>query len=288
MIGFRYILLLLCVLARPGLPIGSVEEPLAGARGSITARGVEDAVEEPGVGAWRRSGDPPHLASNSQFPYPEKLTYSVEWRLMSAGNAIVQLARDDRKGWDFNLNIESSGLASRLYRVTDSYKVATLEPFCLANSSLDAQERRKHSRSTSVVDSSRKKLAYEERDLVKDRSERKELAIPECTYDIVGALAILRTLNLEPGKVTTMPITDGKKFVQARIEAQARDRVTVAGRSYSTTRYEAFLFDNVLYKRRGRLLIWIGDGPEHLPVQFRLLFGFPIGTITVELQKQER
>ncbi len=229
------------------------------------------------------------LPPNSQFPYPEKLTYNVEWRLVNAGTATVQLLRENgSKKWNFNVNIESSGLVSRLYRVADSYKVAALEPFCLVSSSLDAQEGRKHIRSTSVVDSSRTKLTYEERDLVKNRSERKELDIPACTYEIVGALAALRTLNLAPGKATSIPITDGKKFVRARIEAQAKERVTIAGVNYATTRYEAFLFDNVLYKRRGRLLIWISDGPEHLPVEFRLLLGFPIGTITVELQKQEK
>ena len=132
------------------------------------------------------------------------------------------------------------------------------------------------------------RLAFEEQDLVKNRSEKKELEIPACTYEIVGALATLRTLNLAPGKVTTVPITDGKKVAQAKIEAQAKERVTVAGKDYSATRYEAFLFDNVLYRRRGRLMIWIGDGPEHLPLRFRLSLGFPIGTITVELQKEER
>jgi uncharacterized protein DUF3108 len=236
-----------------------------------------------------RLSEAQNLSPDSQFPSPEKLTYNIEWRLMNAGTATVQLSRDTgSKGWNFNLKIESSGLVSRMYRVADSYKVVTLEPFCLVNSSLDAQEGKKHARSSSVVDSSRKKLIYDERDLVKNRSEKKELDIPTCTYDIVGALAAVRTLNLAPGKSTTMPITDGKKFAQAKIEAQTREKVTVTGTTYSTTRYEAFLFDNVLYKRRGRLLIWISDDARHLPVQFRILLGFPIGTITVGLQKQEK
>jgi len=256
MIRFGYILLFLGLVSMPGLP---------------------DA------GFRRGPGDPPY------FPAPETLTYKVEWRLTNAGTATVQLSRDNgSKGWNFNVNIESSGLVSRLYRVQDSYKVTTREPFCLANSSLDAREGRKHTTSSLAVDSSGRRLTYEERDLAKNRSEKKQLDISACTYEIVGALAILRNLNLPPGKVKTVPITDGKKFAQARVEAQAREKITVAGRSYPATRYEAFLFDNVLYRRHGRLLIWIGEGPEHLPLQLRLLLGFPIGTITVELQKQEK
>jgi hypothetical protein len=229
------------------------------------------------------------VSPHPPFPCPEKLTYNVQWRLVNAGTATVQLSRHDgSKMWDFTLNIETAGLVSRLYRVADAYKVATSEPFCLVSSSLNAQEGKKRTRSITAVENGRRRLAFEEQDLVKNRSEKKELEIPACTYEIVGALATLRTLNLAPGKVTTMPITDGKKVAQAKIEAQAKERVTVAGKDYSATRYEAFLFDNVLYRRRGRLMIWIGDGPEHLPLRFRLSLGFPIGTITVELQKEER
>ncbi len=108
-----------------------------------------------------------------------------------------------------------------------------------------------------------------------------------CTYDILGALATLRTSNLPPGKSTVVPITDGKKFAQAKIEALSKETINVGGKNYATTRYEAFVFDNVIYKRHGRLLIWISDDPARLPVQFRLLMGFPIGTITVSLEKSE-
>ncbi len=207
---------------------------------------------------------------------------------MNAGTATIQMSRgNDSKGWNFDLEIESAGFVSRLYRVADTYKVAARDRFCLSSASLNSQEGKKHSISKLLVDGAGKKLTYDEKDLVRNRSDSKELAIPPCTRDIVGALASLRGLNLAPGHSTSMPITDGKKFAQAKIEAQAKESVSVAGKSYQATRFEAYLFDNVLYKRRGRLLIWISDDPEHLPVQFRLVLGFPIGTITVDLIKRE-
>ena len=225
----------------------------------------------------------------TRFPGPENLTYQVDWRLVNAGTATVQLSRSGpSKGWEFNVSIASAGLVSRLYRVLDSYKVTTTEQFCVSGAHLDAQEGKRHSVSTFIADSSHRKLTYEDHDLVKNRTEAKELDIAPCTYEILGALAALRTLNIEQGKSTPVPITDGKKFANAKIEAQARETVSAGGKTYHATRYEAFLFDNVLYKRRGRLLIWIDDAPDHVPVQFRLFLGFPIGTITVELQKQEK
>ncbi len=226
---------------------------------------------------------------SSRFPYPEKLTYQVEWRFINAGAATVQLLRDSSaKGWEFDVHLESAGLVSRLYRIADFYKARTNEHFCLGSATLDAQEGKKHSISKFSVDASRKKLTFDDRDLAQNISEKKEIDVAACTYEIVGALASLRTLDLEPGKSIVIPIADGKRFAQARVESQAKEKVTEAGKSYDAIRYEAFLFDNVLYKRRGRLLIWISNDANHLPVQFRLLMGFPIGTVTVWLQKQEK
>ncbi|MDQ2840909.1 MAG: DUF3108 domain-containing protein [Acidobacteriota bacterium] len=228
-------------------------------------------------------------APGAHFPYPEKLTYRVEWRLIDAGAATVQLLRDNGpNGWDFNLRIESAGVVSRLYRVVDSYKVNADRRFCLGSALLDGQEGKRHSITKMTVDSAHRKLFSEERDLIKNTSASKAFDVAPCTHEIVGALASLRTLNLQPGKSTTVPIADGKKFAQVRIEAETKENVTVGGKSYAATRYEAFLFDNILYRRRGRLLFWISDDGDHLPLQFRLLLGFPIGTVTVWLQKQEK
>ena len=85
-----------------------------------------------------------------------------------------------------------------------------------------------------------------------------------------------------------MPVRNGKKLVQAKVEAQAKENINIDGKNYPTVRYEAFLFDNVLYKRKGRLFIWLTDDPERTPVQFRIQLGFPIGTILLELEKQQR
>lgn len=228
-------------------------------------------------------------ASSSSFPFPEKLTYRVEWRSITAGTTTIQLSKSPTThGWDFDLNIESAGLVSRLYRVFDKYRVSTNDQFCAINANLDAQEGKKHTVTKLIFNSSTKKLAYDEHDFVKNTSEAKSLDVDACTYEISGALASLRMTRLDPGKSITVPISDGKKFVRARIEAQARETLTVNGKSYQTMRYEAFLFDNVLYKKRGRLLMWIAEDGDRLPVQIRVLMGFPIGTISVELQGHER
>lgn len=223
-----------------------------------------------------------------KFPYPEKLSYRIEWRLVTAGEATVQLSHPSSDDWQVNLNIESAGFVTRLYRVADKYKLVTNNHFCALSSDLDAQEGKRHHTARLVFENSNHKLESDERDLIKNTTIKRTVDIAPCTHDIVGALASLRSLDLQPGKSATFAVTDGKKMVNVRVDAQAKENVSIAGRTYRTVRYEAFLFDNVLYKRKGRLLIWITDDTDRVPVRLRFHLGFPIGTILLELDKQQK
>ena len=224
----------------------------------------------------------------SSFPYPEKLVYHVEWRLVTAGTATVQMSHSSPADWQVDLSLESAGMVNRLYRVLDTYRVTTNDRFCPSTSVLNAQEG-KHRRVTHLnFENTHHKLEYDERDLISKAAVQRTIDIQPCTHDVTSALSALRTMNLEPGHSANLPITDGKKMVNARIEAQSREDLTVSGSSYHTIRYEAFLFDNVLYKRKGRMFIWMTDDTDHLPVQFRFQLGFPIGTISLELDKHQR
>jgi hypothetical protein len=212
----------------------------------------------------------------------------VEWRLVTAGTAIVNLSRAGSEIWQTNLDIESAGLVTRLYKVLDTYRLTSDSKFCSAGSVLDAQEGKRHTITRLAFETNRRVVRYEERDLVKNSDSQKELDVPPCTREIVGALAALRTTSIDLGKSATFPVTDGKKVANARIEAQGKESIALNGKTYQTVRYEAFVFDNVLYKRKGRLFIWVSDDGERVPVQFRLQLGFPIGNIMVQLDKQQR
>ena len=179
-------------------------------------------------------------------------------------------------------------MVSRLYHVADIYKSVTSGKFCGDSSELDAQEGKRHNYTKLSFDPAHHKVDYYEHDLVKNQEVRKELETPPCTFEITGALHALRAMQIEPGKTITVPITDGRKFANVRIDAQVKENVTVGGMIYPTIRYEAFVFDNVIYKRKGRMQVWITDDPDKLPVLFRMQMGFPVGTVNVEFQKQEK
>ena len=227
-------------------------------------------------------------ATPAKFPYPEKLVYRVGWRMVTAGEANLKLMPAENNGWQLDLQIVSSGFVNQLYRVMDSYKLSTSERFCATSVNLDAQEGKHHTATALIFDNQAHKLHATIKDLVGNENHKNDFDIPPCTYDIAGALMTLRASSLEPGMKFSVPISNGKKLADVRVEGLSKEKVTLNGKTYNTIRYETFVFDNVLYRRKGRLLIWISDDAQRLPVQMRFVFGFPMGDITLELEKAER
>lgn len=221
------------------------------------------------------------------FPSPETLTFSIEWRLVNAGIAKVSLERSGA-GWQTHLNLETIGLVSKLYKVDDLLTAHYENQFCIENSTLNALEGKRKRDTHVTYDRTRNKASYLERDLVKNAIVKQmEIDLSGCVHDVVGALIYLRTQTVEAGHSIEVPMSDGTKFVAARIEAQEREELKINKQIYKTIRYEAYIFNKVLYRRSGRLLVWLTEDGRHLPVQIQIRAGFPIGTVTLQLDKQE-
>ena len=56
---------------------------------------------------------------------------------------------------------------------------------------------------------------------------------------------------------------------------------------FHTIRYEAYLFNNVLYRRPAHLYIWLTDDRRKLPVEIRVRMQLAIGTMNLLLEKHE-
>ena len=94
-----------------------------------------------------------------RFPYHEKLHYRIEWRLITAGTADVELAPISSHTWETKIKLESAGVVTRLYEVHDDYEVRTDEKFCAATSTLKAVEGKRNRNSTLNFDPARKKVS---------------------------------------------------------------------------------------------------------------------------------
>jgi hypothetical protein len=160
--------------------------------------------------------------------------------------------------------------------------------FCGQNTFMAAHEGNRSRETRVTFDQQERKAHYSEKDLVKNSTTTHEVDIPSCTHDVLGGLMVLRMLRIEPGKTVQIPVSDGKKVAQVKIESQRREEINTAWGMQKTIRYEIFVFDNVLYKRSGHLHIWLTDDNLRLPVQLQVHLQFAIGTITFKLEKQEK
>lgn len=235
--------------------------------------------------------DPPSLPA-AAFPTKETLSYEIEWRLIYAGDAHVNLTpmeHDGKTQWDSKVDVESGGLVSKLYKIEDHYQVAMEDQFCTTSTDYDAMEGKRHHQVKVVYDYGHGKANYVERDLIKNAvTKTAESDIPACVADIVGGLAKLRTLRLEPGQNAQLMLSDGKKTVSARVEAQDREQIKTQAGTFNTIRYEAFVFNGVLFARKAQLQVWLSDDSLAIPVQIRARMSFPVGSITFTLVKEDR
>ena len=236
----------------------------------------------------QREGSPQRAAFT--VPERESLTYQVEWRLIQAGTAKLDWERIGNPAsplYQLRMHLESVGLVSRLFKIDDLYTSQSAGRFCAVRATLSIQEGSRHRETKVTFDGSRRKASAIERDVKKNAVVgMNEVDIPACVHDVLGALYLLRTMRLEVGQQAQVPLSDGKKTAMARAEAQAREDVKTPAGTFHTVRYEAFVFNDVLYRRSARVFVWLTDDAQRLPVQIRVRMQIHIGTITLQLEKK--
>jgi hypothetical protein len=212
----------------------------------------------------------------------ERFSYDVEWRLIRAGTVVIEAGPSDGR-----VKLDSAGLVSALYKVNDTYTVSYDPGRCATGSHLDAQEGKRHRETQINFDRNDNKAVFVLRDVKANSVLRSDqIDVPNCVHDVLGALFMLREARLDPGRSTSLPVSDGRRAAQVQIDAQEREDVTTPAGSFHAIRYEAGLFNGVVYQRSGRVQLWLTDDGRKLPVQIRLRLGFPIGNVTLQMTKQ--
>jgi hypothetical protein len=225
------------------------------------------------------------VAPSPALPPRLSLRYGVEWRLITAGWARLDYDAQNTA----RVHLESQGFVSKLYRVNDNYLAVLDNAMCTSTVSMQAEEGSRRRETLITFDKERKRIRYLEKDLVKNQPMLdKAMVSGGCVNDIIGGLMRLRTLKLEPGQTLTMPISDGKKLAAVKVECEEKEELKTPAGSFSVTRYQVNVFDGVLYNRKGTLQVWITNDDRRWPVQIRARLPFYIGSITLQLEKEEK
>jgi hypothetical protein len=211
----------------------------------------------------------------------ESFSYGAEWRFLRSGEIGLTFSPGQNR-----LTLKTVGLVSTLSKVEDLYTSTFAGGFCSTSLLLDSREGRKHRETKVDYDRAARRVVYLERDVKTGRTVAfKEMETPACVHEVTSALLRLRQLKPEPGATIELPVSDGKQLISARVDALAREKVKTPAGQFDAIKYEAFLFNGQLYRRKGRLFVWLTDDDKRLPVQIRIQLPFYIGTVTLQLEK---
>lgn len=223
----------------------------------------------------------------SPFGPGEKLTYAVTWSVFPAGEVTSWVSASGSgsgDAYEINATARSSDVVSLLYNIDNAYH-ATVNPSTLCSLQIEKtiNEGRRHKQTHIVFDNATHEAVLDEKDLGKAGHPIKhaENPIPGCVEDIVTAFYYLRRQPMQVGGKISVPVNDGSKTHTVIVDVQAREQIkTPLGLRYAFRLEPRALGD--LYKKKGRMLIWISDDPDRLPLRIKAMM--LIGTITGTLE----
>lgn len=218
------------------------------------------------------------------FPAHETLTFTVDWRVFTAGIAVFHLDQvgDVEK---ITATADSIGAVNMLFPVVDRFQSGmNIHTGCSTGFSKELQEGRRKVSSELSFDYNTGRQSQTEKNLVKNTQKFQSASIPACVTDSLSAIFYAASQHLEIGHDVGFPLADSMRTVTVIMKPEAREEIKTPAGTFQTIRVQPTAEEGVV-KNRGNIWIWYTDDARHLPVQIRARLFW--GTITFHLQSVE-
>jgi hypothetical protein len=225
---------------------------------------------------------PPHPGFT--FPLKQTLTYSVDWRVFSAGTAVMHFEADgDRER--VSATADTVGAINLLFHVSDRFQSNfDRNKGCTYEFDKQTVEGRRQINSTLRMDYGQLKSILDEKNLVSGQSKHVESAIPGCMTDLLTGIFYAASQPLVVGKNFVIPVVDAMHNLPVTLKVEGREEIKTPLGTFKTVRVQPTAAAGVV-KNRGNIWIWYTDDDRHLPVQMRARLFW--GTITFRLAANE-
>jgi hypothetical protein len=223
--------------------------------------------------------------SNFDYPQHQTLTYTVDWRVFTAGTAVfhVDVVSGQLK---ISATADSIGAVNMLFPVVDRFQSGfDLKTGCSTGFNKQLQEGRRKIASDLTFDYEHGKQTQNERNLVKGTATHKEANIPACVTDSLSSLFYTQSQPLAVGQTVSFPLADSMRTVTVGMKVHDREEIKTPAGTFQTIKVQATADEGVV-KNRGSIWIWYTDDARHIPVQMQAR-AFLWGTITFHLQSIE-
>lgn len=214
------------------------------------------------------------------FPQKQTLTYAVDWRVFSAGTAVIRFEADnDRER--ISATADTLGAINMIFHVSDRFQSAfDRNKGCTYQFDKQTVEGRRQVNSTLHIDYENSKSILDEKNIVKNQSKHVESPIPGCMTDLLTAVFYTSSQPLAVGQTFILPVVDAMHNVPVTMKVEGREEVKTPLGTFHTLRVQPTAAAGVV-KNRGNIWIWYTDDDRHLPVQMRARLFW--GTITFRL-----
>ena len=222
-------------------------------------------------------------APQAGFTYPqhETLTFTVDWRVFTAGTAVFHL---DASGEDEKVSTtaDTVGAVNLLFPVVDRFQSGfSTKTGCSTGFNKQTQEGRRKIASELTFDYVHGKQMQNERNLVKGTATHKEASVPACVTDSLSSIFYTQSQPLVVGQTVEFPLADSMRTVTVGMKVEGKEEIKTPAGTFQAVKVQATADEGVV-KNRGHIWIWYTDDARHIPVQMQARLFF--GTITFHLQ----
>jgi Protein of unknown function (DUF3108) len=223
-------------------------------------------------------------APGFDYPQHQTLTYSVDWRVFTAGMAVFHLDQVDNV-LKITATANTVGAVNMLFPVVDGFQSGfDLKTGCSTGFDKQTQEGRRKIASDLSFDYVHGKQTRNERNLVKGTATHSVTNIPACVTDSLSAMFYTQSQPMAPGQTVEFPLADAMRTVSVGMKVEGREEIKTPAGTFQTIKVQATA-DEGIVKNRGSIWIWYTDDARHLPVQMQARLFW--GTITFHLQSVE-
>lgn len=227
-------------------------------------------------------------AEDNPFKPGERLTYTLRWGFIHAGEAMLEVQPMTEMGgqpaYHFVMTAKSNAFIDAFYKVRD--RIDAYADAGMQQSLLFKKKQREGNYKRDVVitfDWSKNIAQYENKGKKKD-----PIPLMPGSFDPLSAFYYIRHMEMKPGAKISQPITDGKKNVVGEARVVRRETIKVDGQPYDTfliipdLKHVGGVFKE---SENAKMQIWVTADSRHIPV--RLKSKVMVGSFVGDLVKVE-
>ncbi len=207
----------------------------------------------------------------------EKLTFSVRYGMIRAGEATMEIAGIDtirgRPCYHVVSKAKSNNVFDAIYKVRDR-----VESWMDADLLFSRQFRKNLREGSYRTD---QEIEMDQETGLARYQDGRVFELTAGAHDVLSAFYFVRTQHLEPGQEFNLDSHADRKNVPLLIRVHGRQRVETPAGKFDCIVVEPMLRSPGLFKHEGSLTIWLTDDARRMPVIMKSKI--PVGSISVIL-----